>query len=829
MSSRLVYARWAIVGKLPGDRGDYGILRQGRRHDEDDGANLAQFIWAAVPGTPQLGNLPGAGSLPWVAFVPRGEGGQRWLTVTVVDPTKDRDAVGRPNIAIRHVAMSFAEIAARGTGYAALYAAIPPADEFPRTDGSPDATGPLPLTLPDPGTATGTELADQEVFRQAAALAADLLCEQVVITLTDEVALSLPERLALLDRVTALLPFGMRAGLAMASWHDGTKARPFRLAFGPYAARGEIEARHGQPVPPPTAGIARDYWRSLARLRGRLGVAGLVEHLGRYRQPLAPGDGEGAVQILRSLAEPELVVAAARAGRVSLERVVNTRRHNAYHLDRDSLDALEIFLMARSETDDEIRAGWSDRSAALAARLVLSEVAANGVAEAGGSARRLYALAAERGDAERFLTTIAGRKTLDGQVVHSSSVARLIRGLAKPDRGELPDVRHAVLRQPQVARWLIRQSLRGSAWVRWLEWIDPGSETAPGWLGPYRGLSTRFDLPVAWADGVPADADPEDMALTARLAYRNGRPAPVTAKWWATLHTLARSQQDEPPGNCARADLIDLLEGLDDAATDADTAVRLDTLRLYLELAPRHFPLAGAPLSECRDYLDLLWDLWSRAPIGEDFPVLVSRLVVALLPVPGSPGQAPVDQLVTVLLAVVGDDRIPLDQAIADLIAGACAAVPALLDDPRLTADWWTRVEHLLPALREPSARLRAAVRQPGADPVDVAVLWGKAAAGDADRQDLLSIACPWLADRTPAEISAVLKILDGVLGLAPDGAGTPAVRRDYVLRTVADLIGTGLPGPAARNYADYETERVVADSRFLRHLRRVISRHRPR
>jgi hypothetical protein len=836
MSPQSVDARWVIVGKRPGDKADYRILGQNWSQDEGHG-DLTQLILATVPGLPHLGVLPGAGSLPWVTFLPaRGAASRPWLTITVVDPTSDRDAVGRRNLTIRHVAAPFAKIAAAGTGYRTLYAAIPPAAEFPGAADPGGTTSPLQLALAGADTAVSAALADPAVFDRAARLAATLLCEQVIITLTDEAPLSLAARLEVFDQVTALLPTGMRAGLTLASWHDGTRARALRLAFGPFAAHGEAEARLDDPPPPPAYGTGHTYWQALIRLHGEFGAAGLIEHLARHRQPLAPDNAGEAVQIVQSLAEPQLVVAAARSGRLVLEQVLNVRHHSADRLDRDSLDALELYLMARPDTDDEIQAGWGDRSAVLAARIILSEVL-TGIAEGTiKNTRRFYVLAEKNGHKERFLAAIAERKALNGRIVPSSTAAWLIRGLITPERGKLPETRRAVLDQPPVARWLIRQSLLSGPdsqdWVHWLEWMDPADGTAPGWLASYHGLATRSDLPAAWADGIPAGTDPEDVALAARLAYRNGRSSQVTAQWWPVLLTLAQIPPDAAAMAAARADLADLADpadlakSLSDEATELGSAVRLDTLRLYLELVPRYFPRTGAAVA-CRRYLDALWDLWSESPARDDVTVLAPRLLGTLLAAPGS-GLALADPFaesaITLLLAVVHDDRIPLDRALADAIADTCTAVPWLLDEPRLTAEWWTRVERLCPGIRGPSARLRAAVREPAADPAEVALRWGRAAANGTGHEEIISTIGPWLTERTPTEISAMLKIVDSMLSLGPSGA-----RRDYLLQTVGHLIGTALPPPLARSFADYELERTSGEHDFLRQLRRTVTRRRPR
>jgi hypothetical protein len=100
-------------------------------------------------------------------------------------------------------------------------------------------------------------------------------------------------------------------------------------------------------------------------------------------------------------------------------------------------------------------------------------------------------------------------------------------------------------------------------------------------------------------------------------------------------------------------------------------------------------------------------------------------------------------------------------------------------------------------------------------------VLWGKAAAAGGDREGLFAIAQPWLAERPPAEVSALLRVLDGVLrisGIIDDG---------HLPWVIASLAADRPPGMAGGSYAAYETERIEKDVASWRRIRRDISRHR--
>jgi hypothetical protein len=752
VTRRIPAAHWALMGKLPGDKDDYRVLVGGSPASGD----LASRVWASVPSTPQLGSAPGPGQLPWATFTPHGAAGHRRLAVTAIDATHDRDAVGRPTVQVRYVEIPFTEVARDQTGYRALHQAVPALSEMAVVENNEALSLDLGVTDQAPLRA----LADPACFDRAAGLAALMLCGEVLITLDEQDPPPLADRLAEFDRVLALLPFGLRAGIALASWYDGTQAASFRIAFGKFATRGQVAAAYGGPVSPPADERAAGYLHTLVTLRERFGAAQLAEHLGRHRAPLEADEVEEAAEILASLGNPGLVVEAARSGRPSVERVANARRHAQGRLDQASLDELETYLLTcGADAECEVHVGWSARSAPLAARVALGELAAG----RGQQVRRLHSYAAEHGEADTFLATVGEGRTQSGEAVPDWTAARLVREFAHPARGELPALRETVLRLPELARWLLRLSLRRDPDPQtWLVWLDPSASMAPTWLRRYAVLMTPPGIAVPLPADTAAGDSPEDLALIASYVLHQGSFARLTDQWWPILLRLARGQPDDPAAVRGRADLLDLVKAASQIPPDLPTAVRLDTLRLHFESAPRHYPLSGGAPSG-RRYLDALWELWSEPPGDDDIPTLAGRLLTTLLSAADPLSEA----AVTLLLAVVTDSRIPFGEPIADAIAGILAAAPALYEDPRLPADWWTRVERLRPDLRTPPGRLRAAVRRQDADPIEIAVLCGQAAASGLCPEDLAAVAGAWLASRTTAQTSAMFRILEGVLRLA--------------------------------------------------------------
>jgi hypothetical protein len=816
-------SRWALLGKLPGDQADYRILRGG----PGDPGDLAAQIRAAIPGTPQLGSLPGPGTLPWVTFVPsRDAAGRAWLGVAVIEATADRDLAGRPNFAVRYVSVPYSLLSARRVGYQALHAAVAAAD-------LPGQGEQVDLALPPgPDGIPAATLADPALFATAAGIAGLALCGDVVITLSSSPPCPLMARLAEFDRVAALLPFGMRAGIGLATWDDGTADGTFRLAYGPFAAHDQTAVTNDADLPRPPGPPGSDYRQALERLRDRAGLSLLTEYLAEHRDPLGPDDGPQATDILRSLGEPGLVVDAVRTGRASVDRVAATRRFAGKVLDQDSRDALEAYLMARYSDDRaarEVHALWSDRSAVVAARLALRQVAARQPG-AGAGARGLLGLAVGHHEAESFLAELAaGGLSQAGTVIPASDLARLLSDLVKPVPGKLPAVRRVLLQRPDVSRWILRGSLddaaTGQSWLDWLRWLDPGDAAAPGWMWPY-AQAACFEASLRMADSRSlADADPEDLALAARIACHADRANPLAEDWWPSL--LRLTQQVTTISAGAQADLSALVTEIGDLSAELVAATRVDTLRLYLRQPPRFYPTAGSA-DRCRGYLNELWQLWSSGLLAADAAALAARLLAAVLAEPDGPGRAAVarrrspfgEPAIALLTAVVQDGRIPLDAAVVDVIAGVCAAAPDLLDDPRLTATWWARVESLRPGLRGPVARLRAAVRQPGADPVEIAVLWGRAAAGGLAPDELLAVIAPWLATRAPKETSAMLRILGEVISLCERDR---ADADDYVLAVARELTSGPLGTEPATAYAAYEANRIQAEAALGRRLEQAI------
>jgi hypothetical protein len=774
--------RWALLGKRPGDKGDYHILRgtPGLTHDR---------AWSGVPSTPQLGGKPGPGRLPWVTFTPRAAADEPWMAVTVIDATDDRDAAGRPVVSIRYVELPFAELARDRACYLALYHAMPSVAAFRAAPGDE----PVALRLDDAYAQAARALAtDADAFDRAARIAALLLSDEVLIELGSADMMTLEARLAQFDQVLALLPYGVRASAALASWHDGTQPTAFRLAYGEFAFRGQSAVGRVGRVPRPRDPAADAYLRALLSLVAADGIEAVCDQLSLHRWPPTPHADAGhamalaeeAAGILRELADPELLVAAILDGRATVGRVAAVRELAAGRLDRTARDQLERYLLAQDGgiAAQSVLSGWSDRTAKLGADVVLAELA---VSEHSPAAGRLRGYAVAKGEEERFLAALVGRAR-SGSLVPPERIAACLDELP-PRVGELPILRGTVVDWPGLGRAVLFRALRDDSDPEgWLGWLDPLALGVPSWLRRYGVLAgahadASLPLPDNATELPPAHSAIEDLALIAWFAGRTWSLMCLADEWWPRLFALARPRlptagatdaarragsQDADRAGEILAELVRAPLG---SQRTAAGDVRSDTLRLYCGVPPACYPATGRA-ADARRYLDALRAVWSAPPPAEDADTLTALLLTGVFRgTEEFPRAAPDGEPALVLLRAAVGDGTELSGVVADAIAEALRAAPQLYTDPGLSGHWWASVERIRPDLRTPTVRLQATLGDPGADPADVAVLIGRAAVASQDYAEIADIARNWVAQYPVAKQRGILRIIQGVVELAAD------------------------------------------------------------
>jgi hypothetical protein len=274
MADNQISAEWAWISKDPAEGIGYSVLATSAAN-----VDFRPFIGLFVPGSPSSTTPEGAPDAPpWVTFGPVAtEHDGVLMSVSVRDWWRERDHAGRPVWPQRLLVMPFADLAAAGASYQSMWAAAEHAD-IPRGD-----LAPLPLAVSVQPTGPVTATIERYGLDQLAGLAAALLDGPVVVS--DAAPLARDERLAVLDAIAALLPYGFRAGLSVSSVVDNTVKHGIRLAFADYPGAGQQLRSLRTPAPPPGGMVGSHYLAALAEKVASRGLQAVVDHLWAFRRP----------------------------------------------------------------------------------------------------------------------------------------------------------------------------------------------------------------------------------------------------------------------------------------------------------------------------------------------------------------------------------------------------------------------------------------------------------------------------------------------------------------------------------------------------------------
>ena len=202
-----VTAEWALWGKEPHDV-EYRLLRCS--NGPFSASNFEELITRYSPGT--------LDSLPQVAIAWGASDQEKYLAITIHRAAGPglHDASGRKVVLTYCFCVPFRELAAGPVSYQAMY------DVFRREQLSAAGNGGIKVDLPvmnvpDPG-------------RRMPMLAASLLLTNVPVCILGADRVDLETRLAFLDSVMALLPYGMRAEMSTSTWTNSIyEEHKFRL------------------------------------------------------------------------------------------------------------------------------------------------------------------------------------------------------------------------------------------------------------------------------------------------------------------------------------------------------------------------------------------------------------------------------------------------------------------------------------------------------------------------------------------------------------------------------------------------------------------------
>lgn len=211
---------WAWQGKAPGDRG-YRLLAHSAGDISAD--NFEEILDRFVPGT--LDRLPQI----TVSYVPVGNSSGYLSMAFYEEAAGGLDRLGRDVTFTRFFCMPYRELAAGAVSYRAMY------QGFDDIRLSENLSAPFTVDLSCPSATIPGDAA-------RALPVIELLLTGNPVCIVEAEATSMAERLAYIDTVMSLLPYGMRAEMAAATWTSRTyRKHRYRLFFSD-APRGAAES-----------------------------------------------------------------------------------------------------------------------------------------------------------------------------------------------------------------------------------------------------------------------------------------------------------------------------------------------------------------------------------------------------------------------------------------------------------------------------------------------------------------------------------------------------------------------------------------------------------
>jgi hypothetical protein len=621
-------AQWARFGKRRDDTEDYRVLETS--NDQLTASSYEQLIRRYLPGTPShdAGDPQRPDALPWVWFGPAEEASLGLAVLDLGEP-EDKDFVGRRTDPTRYFRLAWSQLASVQPSYADLARALRPV-QLPAPNG--EAVSFAVESIDPRGLADSVERLG---FERIAVVAALLL--EGPVALVNSERLTVEERLACLDVIAALLPYGLRADLAASTWADPTTR--LRLHFGSRARPGQRPVEWSPPEVPPGPvddPVAARYLRLLHLLQRRHGTGRLVEFLAAEASALRFDPPEQALERLEELDPPFIAWNEVHDGRgdpVAVRRALGAAQ--VQNLDAAELRELVDFLLSAGNPADleAVERHWRPEllprlSAAVAG--VLGDEP-DGVAKA----RPYLALAERQGGVDRLLTDmVAWQGAFDhggrpSATQLSQQLDLLEPYLRAPAPDALPELRETLVRQPAVVYELLARA-RPQESVDWaravLAWLT-GDRQPPRELRPLLAvldgdLVAEDELRALWQLG------PRHVRTLLALIRGSGMLISILPAVWRWLPLLTETDELSPEERQAWSDAI---VELATPGIETATQIRLDLLALLLNGRPIHG--LDQVLIDDGDYLGRFHEVyWSPelAPVRPRLAALLVRYLAQL-------------------------------------------------------------------------------------------------------------------------------------------------------------------------------------------------------
>lgn len=340
-----VWAEFAVKSKYPGDVQDYRVLvwSKGRLGVED----FERFYKELTVGTmPSDGQLAGECPPPWVTVGTTNIQGCRYVVIIRQEWTGQADGRGhRPIAAMSCLCIPYQDLAENQAGLLDVYRKMPPYQTLLQRN---PASEQLCLSLaPTPGLSERlAHLVDEVGYDFVAAVAALLLDTSVALVKGGN--WSIEQRLAYLDAIVSLLPYGSRADLSVSTWAQSASMHNIHLSFSDSARSNQKRVVWGNSPSDELlpATFAHRYYTMLHALRNRYDTIEIIRFLARQDEQHHFQQATAFLRSLQKLDRPYLAWKAVHDNRGSPANVrALFQQGELGSLTRDQQRDLLVFLL----------------------------------------------------------------------------------------------------------------------------------------------------------------------------------------------------------------------------------------------------------------------------------------------------------------------------------------------------------------------------------------------------------------------------------------------------------------------------------------------------